>query len=313
MEEKKGGLPKLIVILGPTASGKTDWGLRLAKTFTGEIISADSRQIYKKMDIGTAKALGEWHTKRTQKTYIIEGVRHHLIDFLDPGRTFTVAEFREKAVKQIAAIHKRAAIPFMVGGTGLYISSVVDNWHIPKVPPNKKMRRSLEEKDAGELVGLLETIDPIAAKNIDPHNKRRMIRALEVSILSGEPFSAQQKKGKSLFDTLQIGIDLPQDLLRDRIDSRIDEMMRRGLCEEVKMLRQQKYDWALPSMSGVGYRQFREYLEEDMPLTEVVHRLKRDTWQFARRQKTWFRRDPRIVWCHEYGAAEILVKDFLSQ
>jgi len=306
-------LPKLIVILGPTASGKTDWGLKLAKKFNGEIISADSRQVYKKMNIGTAKIPGEWRRNGLRKTYYVEDIPHHLIDFLDPGKSFAVSDFRDHAIKYIKMTHKEGRIPLIVGGTGLFIHSVVDNLEIPRVPPNKQLRKSLEDKSNEELMKLLKTLDPKSAGTVDPKNTRRIIRALEVCILSGVPFSEQQIKGDPIFDVLQIGIKVSREILYERIDKRIEEMIKLGLLEEVKNLLKQKYDWSLPSMSGIGYRQFRGYLAGEFDLEKVIELFKRDTRRYAKRQITWFKRDPRIKWCHEYKEAEKLVNDFLNK
>lgn len=310
-ETKK--LPKLIVLLGPTASGKTTWGLKLAKNFNGEIISADSRQVYRKMDIGTAKAVGEWRRNGLRKTYYIEDVPHHLIDFLDPGKQFTVAEFRDKAVKYTKLALKGGKTPLIVGGTGLYIHSVVDNLKIPRIAPNRKLRKSLEEKSTEDLMKLLKNLDPKTAQTVDSNNTRRVIRALEVCILSGIPFSEQQIKGDQIFDVLQIGIEVPREVLYTRIGKRVDEMMKLGLLKEVENLLKQKYGWNLPSMSGIGYRQFREFFENKRELDEAIELLKRDTRRYAKRQTSWFKRDNRIVWCKEYREAEKLVERFLEE
>lgn len=305
--------PKLIVLLGPTGSGKTEWGLRLAKKFNGEIISADSRQIYQKMSIGTAKPqTGVWVAEGEQWIYLVDGIRHQLVDFLDPGRQFTVAQFCDLAVQHINGAIKRGCQPLVVGGTGLYLQALVDNYAIPRIPPHKKLRRSLEEKSAAALLQLLEALDPAAMARIDRHNKRRIIRAIEVSILSGEPFSGQQSRGAPLFDTLKIGIDIAREELYHRIHERIDRMMAAGLLAEVQSLVRQKYGWNLPSMSGIGYRQFRPYLEGTATLEQVVNSLKRDTRHFARRQMTWFRRDSEIHWRQRYEQAEELAGRFLS-
>jgi len=313
MRQENRKLPKLIVILGSTTCGKTSWSIRLAKKINGEIISADSRQIYKKMTIGTAKSPGEWKRNGIRRTYYIEDVPHHLIDFLDPGKFFTVAEFRDKAIKYAKMAHANARIPIVAGGTGLYIHSVVDNLQIPRVPPNRKLRKSFEEKTPSELLTWLENLDSKTAQSVDPKNKRRIIRALEVCILSGEPFSAQQKKGESIFDTLQIGIEVPREVLYERIDNRVDEMIQQGLVEEVRNLLRQKYSWSLPSMSGIGYRQFKKYFEGIDELDEVIRKLKRDTRRYAKRQASWFKRDPRIKWCLEYEEAERSVVEFLEK
>mgnify|MGYP001610782170 CR=1 FL=1 len=305
-------LPKLVVVTGPTAAGKTEWGLRLAKKFKGEIISADSRQIYTKMDIGTAKPQGEWRTRGQHRAYFVDGVRDHLVDFLDPGKQFTVVEFRDLVMKHINACARRDHRPFVVGGTGLYIQALVENYTIPRIPPNRKLRRSLEQKDTADLVQLLQILDADAAAKIDRRNKRRVIRALEVCILSGEPISAQQMRGEPIFDTLKIGVQIDREELYKRIDKRIEVMVRQGLLGEVQSLVRQRYAWELPSMSAMGYRQFRPYLEGKATLETVVEHLKRDTRHFARRQFTWFRRDKEIQWCKTYAQAERLVKKFLS-
>lgn len=305
-------LPKLIVMLGPTTCGKTDWSLRLAKKINSDIISADSRQIYKGMNIGTAKALGEWRRNGLFKTYYVEDVPHHLVDFLSPGKSFTMAEFRDLAVKHAKVSNRQNKIPFIVGGTGLYIHSVVDNLQIPRVPPNKKLRQGFEEKTNEELMSLLTTMDPKTAESVDVNNKRRIIRALEVCIMSGTPFSEQQKKGEPLFEILQIGIEMTRDVLHQRISDRVDNMISAGLVDEIKDLIRQKYSWDLPSMSGIGYREFKGYFQGEYDLEETIRLLKRDTRRYARRQLTWFRRDPRIKWCKEYLEAEKLVEDFLN-
>ncbi len=312
LQQQMEQLPKAVVILGPTASGKTRWSLDLAHAFNGEIISADSRQIYKKMDIGTAKEPGESRRNGLSRTYYVEDIPHYLMDFLDPGKTFTAIEFRDRAIKYIRSIEKEGKHTFIVGGTGLYLQALIDNYKIPRVPPNKKLRQSLEQKSNEDLMRLLESMDPDMAGMIDANNKRRIVRALEVCILSGKHFSKMQVKGEPLVNALQIGIDLPRDLLYERIGERVDSMIERGLLQEIEKLLMQKYSWQLPSMSGIGYRQFKEYFDGTATLDVVVSRLKRDTRRFARRQLSWFRRDKRIHWCKTYEEAEALVKEFLK-
>lgn len=306
-------LPKLIVILGPTASGKTSWGLELAKKHNADIISADSRQIYQKMTIGTAKVRGEWRWDGFGRSYFVGDIRHRLVDFLNPGKSFSAAEFRDQAVKYAKIAYKNGRVPMVLGGTGLYISSLVDNFVIPRVAANPKLRQGLEEKNNAELLKILETLDPKGAPFIDHNNKRRLIRALEVCILSGEPFSEQKKKGDQLFDILQIGIATPREVLYERINTRVDEMIATGIVTEIENLLKQKYGWNLPSMNGIGYRQFKNYFEEKATIAEVAELLKRDTRNYARRQMTWFKRDPRIKWCSSVEEAEKLVAEFLSE
>lgn len=305
-------LQKLVVILGPTASGKTSWSLQLAKKFNGEIVSADSRQVFKKMDIGTAKVPGEWKWNGLYRTYVVEDIPHHLIDFLDPGKSFTLTQFRDRAVKHIKLAHKHKKLPMLVGGTGLYIQSLVDNYIIPKVPPNKKLRKSLEEKSLPELHELLKQMDPVAAENIDAKNGRRLVRALEVCIFTGVPFSSQKLKGEQLFDVLLIGIDVPRELLYKRIEMRVDDMIEQGLVKEIKSLVKQKYSWELPSMNGVGYKEMKKFVENEWSLKESVELLKKNTRRLARKQLTWFRRDKRIKWVKSYEEAEKLITEFIK-
>lgn len=308
----KQDLPKLIVILGPTASGKTDLSIALASKFNGEIICADSRQIYKKMTIGTDKVPGRWsgHPQTKEKVFIYKKIPHYLIDFVDPGEDFSLAQFKQATIGRINEIWQRGKLPLLVGGTGLYIHAVVDNLLIPSVPPNKRLRSSLEKKSNEELVTLLNKFDPLTAKTVDPNNKRRLIRALEVCIWTGRPFSEQQKKGDPLFDALQIGLQIPRPELHQRINNRVDRMMKAGLLKEARALVKQKYGWHLPSMSGTGYRQLGYFLRGEMPLEKAIEILKRDSRRYARRQTTWFRRDKRIKWVRDWVEAENLVKKF---
>jgi len=285
-------LPKIIVIVGPTASGKTDLGLRLAKKYNGEVVSVDSRQVYKKMDIGTAKPKGEWK----EGVYEVDGVRHHLIDIIEPDQNFSLADFKVLVTKCIQDILSRKKIPIIVGGTGLYVWSVVDNLDIPQVAPNLELRNELGKKSLNELLDMLAKLDPETSTQIDVHNPRRVLRALEVIISSGRSFVAQQTKSEPLYNALQIGIDVSKEDLYKRIETRIDMQMQEGLLAETEMLVRLGYAWNLPSMSGIGYRQIGYFLQNKMSLAEAVEKLKYDTKKYAKRQLTWFKRDKRIVW-----------------
>lgn len=301
-------LPKIIVILGPTASGKTDLSLALAKKFNGEIVSADSRQVYKKMNIGTAKPAGEWN----KKEYIVGGVPHHLMDIVDPGKDFSLADYKNLATQAVKDILNKKKLPIVVGGTGLYIQTLIENLDIPKVEPSKQLRKQLEKKTLPELVKMLEKIDPASAKKIDLKNPRRVLRALEVFILSGESFFNQRTKSKPMYQVLQIGIDWSREELFKRINARVDKQITEGLVEETKKLAG-KYKWNIPSMSGIGYKQIGFYLRGEMSLAEAVEILKRDTRHYAKRQMTWFKRDKNIVWIKnsDLALAEKKIKEFL--
>ncbi|MFA5413141.1 MAG: tRNA (adenosine(37)-N6)-dimethylallyltransferase MiaA [Patescibacteria group bacterium] len=297
-------LPKLIVILGPTASGKTGMSLKLAKKFGGEIVNADSRQIYKGMNIGTGKVVDK------------KGVKHYLLDIVNPDQEFTLADYKKKAVAAIRDILKRNKNPFLVGGTGLYIQSVADNLEIPAVPPNKKLRAQFEKeiKNPGALAKWykkLLKLDPGAVKVVDAKNPRRIIRALEVCLATGQPFSKLREKGEPLFDVLQIGINLPRKKLYENIDQRVEQMIKEGLVNETKKLLK-KYSPSLPSMSGIGYKEIGEHLSGKDDLAEAVQKIKFRTHAYARRQMTWFRRDKRIRWIKNYKEAENKIKKWLK-
>ena len=303
---------KLVVIIGPTAGGKTTWSLQLAKEFNGEVVNCDSRQIYKYMNVGTAKEPGKWKSVGGRRYYDVDGVPHYLIDFLNPNEDFSVAEFQRRAKRRIKEIQSRGKVPFMVGGTGLYVKSVVDNMNIPKVKANQNLRESLETKNKEELWELLGRMDPGALRVVDPNNKRRIIRALEVCILTGKPFSQQRTLNEPIFDALQIGIHVPRKDLYFRINRRIDHMIENGLLDEIKDLIKRGYDWSHPGMSGIGYRQMGSYIRGEKNLNEAMEILKKDTRHYSRRQETWFKRDKRIKWSNHFTQAHELVKDFLG-
>jgi len=285
------GLPKIAVILGPTGSGKTDLGIEVAKKYNGEIISADSRQVYRQMNIGTAKPKGEWKNG----AYFVDGVPHYLMDIIDPDENFTVVDFKERAITRIDDILKRGKLPIIVGGTGLYISSIVDNLDIPKVAPDAALRTELERKNPDELAQMLKEIDPESSAKIDLKNSRRVLRALEVAMVSGESFFEQRRKQAPIYEAHEFGINLSREELYRRLDARVDRQIKDGLIDEVKDL-SQKYSWDLPSMSGIGYKQIGYYLRGEMTLEQAIETLKRDTRRYAKRQKTWFKRDKKIIW-----------------
>jgi len=290
---------KLVVILGPTASGKSDLAIKLAEKFNGEIISADSRQVYQEMDIGTAKI----EIKKVM-------IPHYLIDIIKPNQEFTLAQYKKLAVKIIKDIQKRGKLPFLVGGTGLYIQSVIDNLQIPKVKPDKKLRNKLEKLTNQELCQQLKKLDPLSDATIDHRNKRRLIRALEVCLITKKPFSKQRKKDKPLFDVCQIGIKSNKKTLEKRINQRVGKMFEAGLIEEVKKLAQ-KYSPDLPSMSGIGYQEIIPYLQGEITLEQAKELIKQHSRQYARRQMSWFRRDKRIIWVNNYQKAKKAIADFL--
>ncbi len=300
-------LPKLIVIVGPTASGKSALALELAQEYNGEIISADSRAIYRGMDIGTAKPSPEEQAL----------VPHHLIDIADPDQTISLSEFKtlaEQAIAEIIAREKpacrQAGLPILVGGTALYIYAIIDNWQIPEVPPNNVLRIKYQAKSTEELWKELIQRDPQVTKYIDSHNKRRIIRALEIIEATGKPFSTQRTKGEPLYDPLFLGIDVDEAILKERIAERTQKMLADGLIEEVQNLLTKGYDKNLPSLSGIHYREVIEYLEKKIPQEEMIRLVDLHDYQLTRRQLTWFKKDPRIHWVNSTKVIEI-TKDFI--
>jgi tRNA dimethylallyltransferase len=279
----------LIVIVGPTAVGKTRLSLRLAQEFDGEIVSADSRQVYRGMDIGTAKpTLEERHR-----------VPHHLIDVIAPDEAFTLAQYQELAYEAIGDVLARGKLPFLVGGTGQYVRAVVEGWGIPRVPPNENLREELyrqAEVDGDEaLHARLREVDPRAAERIDPHNVRRVVRALEVYLETGRPISELQRRKPSPYRILQVGLTVERRELYRRIDERVDRMIERGLVEEVRGLVERGYGYDLPSMSGLGYQQIGIYLRGQISLGEAMQLIKRHTRRFVRHQYNWFRLDDENI------------------
>jgi len=277
----------LLILLGPTAVGKTEISLRLAEEYNGEIVSADSRLIYRGMDIATAKPTREEQAR----------VPHHLIDVVAPDEELTLAEYQTRAYAAIEDIFARGKIPFLVGGTGLYIRAVVEGYNIPRVPPNPTRRAEWAQMPPTELYARLQTLDPEIAATILPNNARRVIRALEVIETTGEKMSAQQTRRPPPFVFTQIGLQLPRPLLYARVDARIDKMFAAGLVDEVRGLVERGYAFTLPSMTGLGYREIGAYLRGEIDLAEATRLLQSNTRKFIRHQANWFRpHDARIHW-----------------
>lgn len=285
------GLPiPVIAIVGPTAVGKTALTLALGETFPAEVVSADSRQFYRFMDIGTAKPTPAECAQ----------VQHHLIDIADPDETVGLAQFLRLARTAIVEIAARERIPFLVGGTGQYVYALLEGWQTPEVPPDPELRAKLEAQattDPAALWTRLIALDPEVATFIDPRNARRVIRALEVCLKTGQPFSAQRQRIPPPYRVLHIGLTMERAALYARADARVDAMIAAGLPDEVTALRERGYDWRLPAMSSLGYSQFRPYFAGETTLAQVIERIKLDTHAFIRRQYAWFRsRAEHINW-----------------
>lgn len=285
--------PPLILIVGPTAVGKTELAIQLAETLNGEIVSADSRLFYRGMDIGTAKPSPAEMARAP----------HHLIDIVNPDETLSLAVFQQQAREIIADIHKRGKLPFLVGGTGQYVRAVTEGWNPPEVVPNESMRKVLEKmrEERGEewLYEALNSLDPEAAEKIDARNYRRTIRALEVIFTTGRKFSAQRGQGDAPYHLVTIGLMRPRMELYQRVDERIETMFAAGLLDEVKGLLDKGYSPSLPSMSAIGYRECVGVIKGELTAEQAKAEMKRITRIFVRRQANWFKEsDPRIHWFH---------------
>ena len=277
----------LLIIVGPTGIGKTTFSLALATRFDGEIISADSRLLYRGMDLGTDKPTAA----------DLAVIRHHLIDVCQPDETITLGQYTRMAVSAINAVHDREHLPLLVGGTGQYVKAVSEGWNIPEVAPHPALRGALQNLGGTELFRWLAHLDPASAGTIEPKNVRRVIRALEVTLVSGRPMSKLRKKQPPPYDIKMIGQTCDREALYQRIDERVDRMMADGLVEEVEGLQERGYNRALPAMSGLGYRQIMAYLDGEYSLAASVERIKFETHRFARQQYNWFRLDnDRIDW-----------------
>lgn len=297
--------------MGITASGKTSLAIKLAQKFNGEIVSADSRQIYKEFNIGTAKPEGHWMMLGNKKVFASGGIPHHLIDFVDPKQDFTLADYKNIAVEKIKEVLKRGKTPFLVGGTALYIKSVLENWDIPKAGPNQTLRKKLENKNPEELYQELKLKDPEAAIITGNKNKRRIVRALEVIHETGKKFSEQRKAESPIFNPIKIGLKISKESFLNNVSFRLKEMLEDGLIAEVNHL-QKKYSWALSTMHSIDYQEFKDYLEGKTTLDETKKLITKHHADYARRQMTWFRKDETIHWISSEEEAVKLISEFLK-
>ncbi len=305
-EIKRDGKKPLVILTGPTSVGKTSLSIRLAHEIGGEIISADSMQVYRGMDIGTAKITAEE----------MDGIPHYLVDILDPDQPFNVVEFQKMAKEAMTRIYSHGKIPVLVGGTGFYIQALLYDIDFSEHPEEENYRRELtqlaEEKGKQYLHSMLEEVDPEYAASVHYHNVKKVIRALEYHKETGRKLSAhnrEQQERTSPYQFAYLVLNQDRGILYDRINQRVDQMMEQGLLQEVRQLSERGYTPDLVSMQGLGYKEFFDYFDGNLPLDEVVDRIKMETRRFAKRQLTWFRREKDVIWINkgDYpGEEEIL-------
>lgn len=288
-----GQKPKIIVILGQTATGKSDFAVEVARQFGGEVVSADSRQVYKGMDLGTGKV-----TKKEMR-----GIPHYMLDIVSPrNKTFSASDFQKLASKKIDEIIKKGKVPIICGGTGFYLDAIVNGNIFPEVPPNKKLRKELYSKSTIALFEYLQKIDPRRAKDIDPKNKVRLIRAIEIAKALGKV--PKINKNDSLFDVIKIGLIFPNEELKQRIYTRLIKRMELGMLKEMENLHKSGVSWKKMESFGLEYRYSAFYLQGKINKEEMVEKLFSQIWHFAKRQNTWFKRDKNIIWINPSKKAD---------
>lgn len=279
--------PNVVAVVGPTASGKSGVAVRLAQMFDGEVISADSRQVYTGLDIGTEKVTEE------EK----QGIPHHLLDVAHPAEPFTAMQFKEHAEAAVDAIAERGRLPIIAGGTGFYVHVLLDNIHLPEVPPDPALRAELAGYSTEELLQQLRELDAQRAETVDTDNPRRLIRAIEVAKALGSV--PTETRGEPKYEALRLGMWIDDEQLRDRINRRLAQALQRGLVEEAEALRTEyALSWERIDELGLEYRIAAEYLRGELTYAEMVEKMQNALWDYARRQRRWFKRDERIQWFH---------------
>lgn len=317
---------KIIVILGPTSSGKSDVAIKLAQRFNGEVISADSRQIYRGMDIGTGKVARDFSSSNSKlkiknlklnkklTSYFSEGIAHHMIDIASPRTDYNASKFKKKAEKAIQSILKKGKLPIICGGTGFWIKAVVDNINFPEVKPDFDLRKKLEKEKAETLFRELEKFDPERAKNIDPKNKVRLIRAIEICKKIGRvpKIRSQSTDYSSRFEFLQIGISVPKEKLHEKIERRLNQRFKLGMIEEIKNLHKKGLTWKRLKNFGLEYYWISLFLTNKISEEEMKEKLFNAIKDYSKRQMTWFKKDFRIIWASDFSEIEKETKKFLN-
>ncbi len=307
--------PKVLAIVGPNAVGKSDLAVQLAHKFNGEIISADSRQVYRGLDLSSGKVPGKWRIRGFNRHYEYQDIPHHLVDIVSPRKSFTVQQYKKKAKRALDDIVQRGKLPIVAGGTGFYVDSLVYDFQIPEAPPNRQLRKELEEMTTEQLMHRLSALDPQRAKNIDVNNRRRIIRAIEivVSIHSPVPKIDLIENNESPYDLLKIGICLPNEELKRKIKNRLERRIKDGMIEEVRRTHFLGVSWKRLQDMGFEFHHIIQHLKGEISREEMVALIETKDNQFARRQMTWFRKDKNVIWIDAPAKASPLVEGFLSR
>ena len=294
--------PKIVVIVGQTASGKSSLGIKLAKKFNGEIVSADSRQVYTGLDLGTGKV-----TKKE-----MQGIPHHLLNVASPKQIYTVSHYIQDAKKAIQAILDKGKLPIIVGGTGFYIDALTEGALLPEVPPNISLRKELEKYKPEKLFSILKKIDPKRSKNIDPKNSVRLIRAIEIAKAIG---STPPIKNTRTYDVLRIGIAIDQEKLKKNISRRLNDRIKKGMVNEVKKLHKSGLSWKRMESLGLEYRYLARFLKKKITKAELITELNKEILSYAKRQKTWFKRNKQTHWIqpNDKNTAKKLIESFIDK
>lgn len=317
---------KIIAVIGPTASGKSEMAVALAKKYNGEILSVDSRQIYRGMDIGTGKVTGAWHSipcfchpelvegslhnsQISKKIYLYKSIPHYGIDIASPKTQYSVTQFQKYAKKIIKDIHSRGKLPILCGGTGHWIDAVVLEQQMPQVKPNPALRKKLEKLNTTQLFAKLAKLDPQRAQTIDAKNPRRLIRALEIILSTGKPVPALTAESK--YDVLWLGITHDKNILDKRIDKRLGEWLKSGMLKEVKALHSKGLSWKRLEDFGLEYKFVAQFLQQKISTIEMKTLTSTSIKQYAKRQLTWFKRNKNIHWIESKQKASSQVKNFL--
>ncbi|MBI2484772.1 tRNA (adenosine(37)-N6)-dimethylallyltransferase MiaA [Candidatus Uhrbacteria bacterium] len=314
-------LPKILVIVGPTASGKTSAGVAIAKTVGGDVLACDSRTVYRGMDIGAAKPAGRpllledprWRPEflgEGRGPIVVEDVLHFGLDLASPRDEYNVSDFQQYAWEVIKDMLRRHRVPVLVGGTGLWVDAVVRNLSLPEVPPDPALRATLDIMTLGDLFADYKRLDPEGAEHVDRFNKRRVIRALEVTMKTSRPFWEQRKEGPKLYEPFWIGMDVEEEELRERISLRVDQMLSQGLVNEVRALFD-TYGSSASAMTGIGYRELCQFFVGEISLESAVECIKKHTWTLAKRQRTWWRGRGEVHWVKTAEEAVTLASRFV--